>query len=238
MSQKEINFINKATKKHQGFYDYSFIEYLSAKTPVKISCPNHGIFQQTPNNHLTGHGCNTCSKDKNRKHAKTTAEFILDANKIHKNIYDYSIVEYKNAHNKIDIICKEHGIFKQNPTNHLSGQGCIKCNISKSKGEILWLNNLRIEEKYRQKSFKINGKLYKVDALKENVIYEFLGDYWHGNPKRFNSNLLNTQAKKTFGDLYKSTLDRLKLFESLGYKVIYIWEWDFENQVKVEKLYG
>jgi hypothetical protein len=238
MSTRELNFINKAIRKHQGFYDYSLVEYLSAKTPATISCPVHGIFKQTPNNHLTGHGCNICSKDKNRKHAKTNAEFIINANKIHGNIYDYSIVNYKNAHSKVDIICKEHGIFKQGSTNHLSGQGCAKCNISKSKSEILWLDSLNIEEKYRQKCLKINGRLYKVDALKENIIYEFLGDYWHGNPKKFSSDLLNKQVKKTYGDLYKSTLERLKLFESIGYKVVYIWEYDFKNQIKVEKLHG
>ena len=41
--------------------------------------------------------------------------------------YDYSEVEYKNGYTKIKIICKEHGIFEQLPTNHLQGQKCPIC---------------------------------------------------------------------------------------------------------------
>jgi hypothetical protein len=31
--------------------------------------------------------------------------------KVHGDTYDYSIVEYKNTHTKVKIICKEHGVF-------------------------------------------------------------------------------------------------------------------------------
>jgi len=44
----------------------------------------------------------------------TTEEFIERAIKIHGNKYDYSLVEYKNTDSKVKIICKNHGIFKQN----------------------------------------------------------------------------------------------------------------------------
>ena len=37
-------------------------------------------------------------------------------------------VKYKNAGEKIIIICKEHGDFLQTPNSHLSKEsGCIKC---------------------------------------------------------------------------------------------------------------
>jgi very-short-patch-repair endonuclease len=54
----------------------------------------------------------------------TTEEFIIKINKIHNNKYDYSIVNYINNKTKIEIICKEHGIFEQKPNNHLNGQSC------------------------------------------------------------------------------------------------------------------
>jgi len=44
--------------------------------------------------------------------------FISKANKIHRDKYDYSNVNYINAKTKINIICKIHGEFKQNPSNH------------------------------------------------------------------------------------------------------------------------
>ena len=56
-----------------------------------------------------------------------TELFISKANKIHKNRYDYSKVNYINAKTKINIICREHGEFQQTPSNHLSKYNCQKC---------------------------------------------------------------------------------------------------------------
>ena len=60
-------------------------------------------------------------------HTNKTELFISKANKIHKNRYDYSKVNYINAKTKIIIMCKEHGEFQQTPTNHLSNYNCQKC---------------------------------------------------------------------------------------------------------------
>jgi hypothetical protein len=57
-----------------------------------------------------------------------TKEFIRKAREVHGDTYNYSKVEYgKNAHEKIIIICKQHGEFLQSPNGHLCGRGCIKC---------------------------------------------------------------------------------------------------------------
>ena len=60
-------------------------------------------------------------------HTDKTQLFISKANKIHKNRYDYSKVNYINAKTKITIICREHGDFHQTPSNHLSNYNCQKC---------------------------------------------------------------------------------------------------------------
>lgn len=52
----------KARKIHNGFYDYSNVDYIDAKTPVNIICPKHGSFSQIPSNHLNGKGCSKCSQ--------------------------------------------------------------------------------------------------------------------------------------------------------------------------------
>lgn len=41
--------------------------------------------------------------------------------------YDYSCVEYKDAHSHVDIICKIHGLFRMTPHHHKKGFGCRKC---------------------------------------------------------------------------------------------------------------
>lgn len=54
-------FIEDARLVHGDKYDYSETEYINAHTKVKIICPIHGEFIQTPFNHLQNHGCPKCS---------------------------------------------------------------------------------------------------------------------------------------------------------------------------------
>ena len=54
-------FIDKARKVHGEKYDYSEVEYICANKKVKIICPEHGEFWQTPNGHLYGRGCSKCA---------------------------------------------------------------------------------------------------------------------------------------------------------------------------------
>ena len=87
---------------------------------------------------------------------KTNAQFVKEAILIHKNKYDYSQVDYKNAHEKIKIICPIHGEFLHPPHSHLRGEGCQECGITQiSKGELKiidFLNNKDIVFN-RQKTF-------------------------------------------------------------------------------------
>ena len=57
---KQHEFIEKATIAHNGKYDYSEVKYENTDTKVKIICPEHGEFWQTPHHHLNGIGCPKC----------------------------------------------------------------------------------------------------------------------------------------------------------------------------------
>lgn len=69
------------------------------------------------------------------------------------------MVKYNGNKIKVKIICKEHGVFNQTPTDHLRPCGCPKCNESK--------NEKRIKELLEQKQIKyetqktFDGCLYK-----------------------------------------------------------------------------
>ena len=119
-------FILKAKKIHKELFDYSLVEYKNNITKVKIICKTHGVFEQTPQGHLVGKGCNQCAKNKKKK---TTEQFIQEAINIHGDKYDYSLVDYKTTTAKIKITCKVHGVFEQIPKNHISGIGCNKCHF-------------------------------------------------------------------------------------------------------------
>ena len=120
------DFIGRARAVHGDKYGYAFSIYKSAHTKVYIHCPEHGMFEQSPNNHVdSGAGCPGCYG--NKKH--TNESFIQKAREIHgENTYCYSLVNYINATTKIKIICHKHGEFEQSPSNHINfKQGCPEC---------------------------------------------------------------------------------------------------------------
>lgn len=53
-------FIRRAKFVHGEKYNYSSVEYIGSKYKVKIKCQYHGIFYQSPSDHLSGHGCLKC----------------------------------------------------------------------------------------------------------------------------------------------------------------------------------
>ena len=65
----------------------------------------------------------------------------------------------------------------------------------------------------------------KVDGWIEDTktVLEFHGDYYHGNPEKFNMEDLNP-TKCCFGQLYDRTMDRMSELHRLGFTVVYVWE--------------
>ena len=145
---------------HNNKFDYSLMNYKDINSKIKIICPTHGVFEQTPKNHLHGNDCFECSK---RKRSKTNDFFINQANIVHNNFYDYSITKYKNYLTKVDIICPIHGKFEELPQEHISGSGCKKCGTEKTKKfTVLGL------DKFIEKANKIHNN--KFDYSKVNYI--------------------------------------------------------------------
>lgn len=69
----------------------------------------------------------------------TGEEFIARAKEIHGDRYDYSRIEYVNAHTYVTIGCKKHGFFEQEPTNHIfNGRGCPICSHGGEAEERFW----------------------------------------------------------------------------------------------------
>lgn len=125
-------FIKKAKKVHGETYNYDKTIYLGNDKKVNVMCPKHGEFYQEANSHLQGHGCKKCSIiRRSDKHRLTKDEFIIRSNKVHNNKYDYGDVEYIDNRSKVKIRCPKHGIFLQNPNDHLNGSGCNECKKEK-----------------------------------------------------------------------------------------------------------
>lgn len=224
-------FIAKAIIIHGNKYDYSNVDYVANNIKILIKCPLHGSFKQSPMNHLNKHGCPRC-KIIQIQNALTsnTKKFIQKAIKIHGPKYNYSEVKYVNCMKKVIINClKNKHKFFQTPNEHLSGRGCPKCIHTISKMEIQFLDYINIPDTKETRQVKILSK--KADGYDPytKTIYEFLGNYWHGNPSMFNSNDYNKICHQTHGELYRNTLNKFKMLKNDGYNIKYIWERDWKN---------
>ncbi len=136
------DFVARSLAIHGDKYDYSLVEYVNNRTKVKLWCPKHGVFQQPPDAHLSGKGCDGCRLDKmsETQRRDTTADFVQKSLVIHGDKYDYSQVEYTTSRDKVVIVCPNHGEFSQTPNNHLNGKGCPTCCSSTGEKEIAkWL---------------------------------------------------------------------------------------------------
>lgn len=231
------DFINKSIKVHANRFIYDKVDYKGASEMVIITCSTHGDFSQIAANHLNGSGCTICSlDDKNIRQRSNTEDFIKKSNIIHNSKYNYDKVDYFDNNTKVIITCPIHGDFLQIPSGHKRGFGCKSCTITVSKDETIWLDTINIPSVNRNVEIIANGRMFNVDGIdyETNTIYEFNGDYYHGNPKIYNSDYLNKTTGKTFGFLYKRTLEKERLLKEAGYNVISIWEKDYKliNKIK------
>lgn len=154
-------FVIKARLIHGDRYNYSKVDYCHSQIKVQIICPIHGVFFQRPSLHLQGNGCVSCRNEKfNTQRKNSVSDFIKKAKDIHKNKYDYSLVEYINNKTKVKIICPIHGVFEQKPNNHINlKQGCMQCRDD--------VNRLNLNEVI-ERSNKIHNNKYNYDL----VVYE------------------------------------------------------------------
>ena len=94
-----------------------------------------------------------------------------------------------------------------------------------SRGQIEWLNYLSIK-KYpdirhalndNEGEYSIPNSLYHADVYSKtkNLILEYHGDMWNGNPEIYNQEDINPINKTTYGELYQKTLEKQRFCEEI-----------------------
>lgn len=230
-------FIENAKEKHNNKYDYSLVEYEHCEKVVKIICPIHGVFEQTPSHHLAGSGCKKCGYNSSTKQKYLTQEeFINKSNMIHCNKYDYGLVDYKHSQIPVKIICPKHGVFEQIPNSHLLGCGCPQCFhlVSNKEKDVLNFIKTNYDGKIRFNYRKKIGLELDIYIPKLKLAFEFNGIYWH--------NELNKDKNYH--------LEKTKRCEEKGIHLIHIYEddWIYKQEIvksrilsllgKCEKIYA
>lgn len=212
-------FIKRSRAVHGEQYSYTKLKIVNGKTKVCITCPEHGDFWQTPNNHLNHkQGCPLCSLMKQGDQRKLTlCDFIKKSLLIHGVKYDYTLTTYNGYDNKLKIMCPEHGEFWQTPTNHLYGKGCPSCSNfgpSNMEDELFTIVKRITPDAIQSDRTIINPLELDIVIPTVKVAIEFNGTYWH-----------NDQQKTKF---YHR--DKRILCEKEGYRLISVWEIDWLNK--------
>lgn len=230
------NIISKANKIHNNTYDYQLItEYTNNSIKVPIICKIcNNIFHQSISNHThptKPQGCPCCStKIRIDKSRLTIIDIISKANKIHNNIYDYSLItEYKNILTKVPIICKKcNNIFNQSIGNHTHKshpRGCPLCAESIGERKIKeFLENKKIKFE-RGMIFSncrnINPLPFDFYLLEYDICIEYDGIQhfesveFFGGEKTFNEQVRRDKIKTDYCKNNNIKLIRIKYTENI-----------------------
>ena len=201
---------------HGDRYDYSQVVYRTSKIKIKIICKVHGAFEQYPLSHRNNAGCPTCSSERvselASKRAKTTGQFIKEAQAIHLDRYNYDEVEYKRSGQHVKILCHDHGVFEQVPYTHLEGKGCPRCQHN-GEGRIA---GYLLQEGIVQRQYSIEGKRFDFYLPEHNLIIERDGRQHYKDVDLFKSKVEYQQAN----DAHK-----VKLVKDRGIRIARIPFW-------------
>lgn len=105
----------------------------------------------------------------------TTESFIAQAKTVHGDIYDYSNVCYTRSCNKIEIICKTHGVFTQTPNSHLSGRGCGICSDQrKTSSSITFINK---SNHIHNNKYNYTNTSYSTESVKVCIECPIHGEF-------------------------------------------------------------
>ena len=193
VSISQEQFIEKATKVHNGKYNYDKVNYINTHTKVTITCPIHGDFEQTPSIHLGGdYGCPKCAIEANSENKRKSREqFIKEAREIHGSRYNYDKVNYVSTHTKVVITCPIHGDFEQTPAAHLRNQGCPHCHDSigeKLIARLLTKNNVLFNQHIRIDS-EVRVMFPDFILIDSNVWIEYNGEQHYFKSKFFHKDI-------------------------------------------------
>lgn len=112
-------------KQKRPMYDYSEVEYVDMRTPVRIRCREHGWFEKSPLMFFKGKwGCGKCGK-KGKGTVAKPPEFwyqILGGMDC-----QVDLSTYGTMNSEVRIRCSVHGWWVSTMSRYLKGDACPSC---------------------------------------------------------------------------------------------------------------
>lgn len=224
------SFIMSAKAIHEEKYTYERAVYKNAHSKLEITCPLHGVFMQSPTNHIQGKGCPKCKFERFEIcRPMEHEEFVVKAKAIFGDSFSYDKSTYTAAHTDITITCNKHNEdFSQRPTNHLSGKvSCPKCNHMKSSQEDALYSFLKNFTSAEQRNRTIiRPKEIDIYLPDHKIGIEYCGMYWHAH---WNKEDEKKNKLKHF--------NKYQLCQEKGVRLITVYESEWqENPYAIKRL--
>jgi len=232
---------------NQNWTVLNWDNHASMESYLSVQCKICNIVHSCMvNNLVRGLGCYNCYNKRRGDSLRLAQDVVIEKFvQIWGSEYDYSMVKYVSMWTKVEIKCKLHGCFHVAPHDHIDRIGCKQCSKKMcSKMQIDWIKFMEVRYSTEIQhafcetgEYKIPSTRYKADGYSEKLhtIFEFHGDFYHGNPKFYNRNDVNTVCKKTFGELYRKTCEKQQKIVDLGYNLVTIWEYQWKIFIKSVK---
>ena len=242
----EEMFLGMAHEKFGSKFIYHH-NFVGSNTITKITCPIHGDFYTSPRNHLrSSFGCPKCAYDHFAKKQTYSLDlFIQKAKNKWGDTYDYYMINesnYINTKNKVPIICHKHGLFWQNPNNHLNGHGCPHCKRSLGEDKVaLFLDTHKIKYEtqyiFNNNNILCTNNYFRVDFYlpENNTIIEYNGQQHYKEVLVFSERTLEQQQERDYALRQYCKESNINLIE------IPYWDYNnidciLKNKLKIKRL--
>lgn len=194
---------------------------------LNLRCLKHGEFKREVKQAMSRKSpCVKCSQEESAKKRRRTYEDMLEQLVGSSNGEGYTFPnlqhELLHTHSEITICCPVHGEYKAIFNDYVAGKhNCPKCGNRVSRGELEIVDYIKSliggKEEILESVKPFKNSSLEVDILIPSlkIGIEYNGCYWHSFPKK------NKSYHK----------DKSKMAEDAGYRLLHIWddEWNIDR---------
>lgn len=138
----QVEVLQRFHERWGNRYDYSKVVYVNKRTPIIVSCEEHGDFNILPLEHANGCGCRKCgNKSQAQKLLKPKKDKKWLLERLYENYgndkFDFSAIEdssfvYKGVKTRLPVVCKVCGTPSDAiASQRLKGSECNTCRLKK-----------------------------------------------------------------------------------------------------------
>ena len=183
LSQKD--FIDKSILIHDGYYDYSKVNYVRNKDKVTIICPKHGEFEQEANSHLQGIGCKKFGIERKVLTYKTKygVDHYNKTNDFKLKVKRTCLKKY-GVDNPVKVECFKQKMFNSKLKNKSFNSSEVEDNLYKLLIDKFGNNDIRRQYKSDEYPFLCDFYIKSLDLYIElNAFWTHGGHYYNSDDK-------------------------------------------------------